>query len=139
MAANLGLALQNNYASLMVLRCLQSSSSGGTVALGQAVMDDLITSEERGRYMAYLTLGLVMGPALGPVSRKSLHCHTFKKLTITPLAHRWIAFAVSRLESNLLVSHDSRRLLLPHGVDLLPRNESVNRRRRIGPASEVES
>nr|A0A345BJP9.1 RecName: Full=MFS-type transporter clz19; AltName: Full=Squalestatin S1 biosynthesis cluster protein clz19; AltName: Full=Zaragozic acid A biosynthesis cluster protein 19 [Curvularia lunata]AXF50662.1 MFS [Curvularia lunata] len=67
MAANLGLALQKNYASLMVLRCLQSSSSGGTVALGQAVMDDLITSEERGRYMAYLTLGLVMGPALGPL------------------------------------------------------------------------
>lgn len=80
-AANLGLALQDSYASLMVLRCLQSSSSSGTVALGQAVLDDLTTSEERGKFMAYLTLGFIMGPALGPVRDKSSHRSIFDWLT----------------------------------------------------------
>ncbi|KAK6836889.1 hypothetical protein PG987_007384 [Apiospora arundinis] len=65
--ANLGLALQNSYTSLMVLRCLQSSGSSGTVALAQAVLDDVTTSEQRGKYMAYLSIGFIMGPALGPV------------------------------------------------------------------------
>jgi MFS family permease len=67
LGANLGLALQNDYTSLMVLRCLQSSGSSGTVALAQAVLDDLTTSEQRGKYIAYLSLGFIMGPALGPV------------------------------------------------------------------------
>ncbi|KAK8859127.1 major facilitator superfamily domain-containing protein [Apiospora arundinis] len=65
--ANLGLALQNSYTPLMVLRCLQSSGSSGTVALAQAVLDDVTTSEQRGKYMAYLSIGFIMGPALGPV------------------------------------------------------------------------
>lgn len=67
-AANLGLALQNDYAFLMVLRCIQSSGSSGTVALAQAVLDDLTTSEQRGKYLAYMSIGFIMGPALGPVS-----------------------------------------------------------------------
>lgn len=66
-AANLGLALQNDYDYLMVLRCLQSSGSSGTIALGQAVLDDLTTSDQRGKYLAYLSIGNIMGPALGPV------------------------------------------------------------------------
>ncbi|KAK9342468.1 major facilitator superfamily domain-containing protein [Lipomyces starkeyi] len=47
-AANLGLALQNNYAALMVLRCFQSGGSCGTVALDNGVVGDLVTSSERG-------------------------------------------------------------------------------------------
>ncbi|ROW11421.1 hypothetical protein VMCG_01539 [Cytospora schulzeri] len=65
--ANLGLALQNDYSNLMVLRCLQSSGSSGTIALGQAVLDDLTTSDQRGKFLAYLSIGTIMGPALGPV------------------------------------------------------------------------
>ncbi|KAK7993294.1 AN1-type zinc finger protein [Apiospora arundinis] len=41
--------------------------SSGTVALAQAVLDDVTTSEQRGKYMAYLSIGFIMGPALGPV------------------------------------------------------------------------
>lgn len=66
----------------MVLRCLQSSGSSGTIALGQAVTDDLITSEQRGKFMAYMTLALVMGPALGPVGHTSSHFHTSHELTV---------------------------------------------------------
>ncbi|CZR52217.1 uncharacterized protein PAC_02094 [Phialocephala subalpina] len=47
LAADLGLALQDNYAGLMVLRCLQSTDSSGTVALANAVVADIATSSER--------------------------------------------------------------------------------------------
>lgn len=67
LAANLGLAVQNSYTSLLVLRCVQSAGSGGTVALAQAVLDDMTTSEQRGKFLAYLSIGFIIGPALGPV------------------------------------------------------------------------
>ena len=35
-AANIGLALQNQYAALMVLRCVQSTGSSSTVALANS-------------------------------------------------------------------------------------------------------
>ena len=54
-AANIGLALQDNYAALLVLRCLQSSGSSGTIAMGAGMVADVATSAERGSYM-----GLVM-------------------------------------------------------------------------------
>ena len=49
--ANIGLALQNNFAALLVLRCLQSTGSSGTVALGNGVVADIASSGERGRFM----------------------------------------------------------------------------------------
>lgn len=49
--ANIGLALQNNYAALLVLRCLQSTGSSGTVALGSGVVADIASSGERGTFM----------------------------------------------------------------------------------------
>ena len=52
LGANIGLALKNNYAALLVLRCLQSSGSSGTVALGSGVVTDIASSGERGRFMA---------------------------------------------------------------------------------------
>ena len=49
--ANIGLALQNNYAALLVLRCMQSMGSSGTIALGNGVVGDIASSGERGKYM----------------------------------------------------------------------------------------
>ena len=43
MCANLGLALQNSYAALMVLRCFQSFGSSATIALSSATVADLVT------------------------------------------------------------------------------------------------
>lgn len=65
--ANLGLALQDNYAALMVLRCMQSGGSSGTLALGYAVVADIATSSERGKYMGIVGAGINVGPALSPV------------------------------------------------------------------------
>ena len=49
--ANVGLALQKNYAALLVLRCLQSTGSSGTVALGNGIVADIASSGERGGFM----------------------------------------------------------------------------------------
>ncbi|PYI03954.1 MFS general substrate transporter [Aspergillus sclerotiicarbonarius CBS 121057] len=67
LAANLGLGLQNNYGALLVLRCLQSAGSSGTVALANGLVGDLVTSAERGTYIAYASLGSMLGPSLSPI------------------------------------------------------------------------
>ncbi|KIW19172.1 hypothetical protein PV08_03465 [Exophiala spinifera] len=67
LAANIGLALQTNYAALMALRCLQSSGSSGTIALASALVADITTRAERGKYIGYATMGVTLGPAIGPL------------------------------------------------------------------------
>ena len=66
-AANIGLALQNNYAALFVLRCLQSAGSSTTIALSSGVVSDVATASERGSYMGFVTAGSLLGPSIGPV------------------------------------------------------------------------
>lgn len=65
--ANIGLALQDSYAALFILRSLQSSGSSGAIALGYGVVADLSTSAERGKYMGIVGAGTMLGPAFGPV------------------------------------------------------------------------
>ncbi|CAG8327944.1 unnamed protein product [Penicillium nalgiovense] len=67
LAANLGLGLQNSYAALLVLRCLQSAGSSGTVALANGLVGDMITSAERGSYIAFASVGSMLGPSLSPI------------------------------------------------------------------------
>ncbi|KAJ6099908.1 hypothetical protein N7467_001443 [Penicillium canescens] len=66
-AANIGLALQSNYAALFVLRCLQSAGSSTTIALSSGVVSDVATASQRGSYMGFVTAGSLMGPSVGPV------------------------------------------------------------------------
>ncbi|KAL9079291.1 MAG: hypothetical protein Q9157_001814 [Trypethelium eluteriae] len=65
--ACVGIALQNTYAGLLVLRCLQSSGSSATIALGSGVAADIATAAERGTYMGWVTTGPMIAPPLGPV------------------------------------------------------------------------
>ncbi|OLN87526.1 Quinidine resistance protein 2-like protein 2 [Colletotrichum chlorophyti] len=66
-AANIGLALSQSFASLLVVRCLQSAGSSSTVALASAVVADVVTSAERGQYIGITVIPIVLAPALGPV------------------------------------------------------------------------
>ena len=66
-AANIGLCLQSNYAALMVLRCIQSAGSSGTVALAQGVVADVVTSAERGTYVGLTSVPTIVGPVVGPI------------------------------------------------------------------------
>ena len=65
--ANVGLALQKNYAALLILRCVQSTGSSGTVALGSGVAADVASSGERGKYIGFTSFGPMVAPALGPI------------------------------------------------------------------------
>ncbi|OAP62311.1 hypothetical protein AYL99_04514 [Fonsecaea erecta] len=65
-AANIGLALQDSYAALLVLRCLQSAGSSGTVAFGYGVIADIVTTGERGKFFGPMAAGVLTAPALGP-------------------------------------------------------------------------
>lgn len=65
--ANIGLALQNSYAALFVLRCFQSTGSSATIAMCSAVVADVATASERGKYMGITLAGSLLGPAIGPV------------------------------------------------------------------------
>jgi len=64
LAANIGLAVQNNYVALLVLRAFQSAGSSGTAALASAVATDITTPGERGRYIAYAAAVPMLGPTI---------------------------------------------------------------------------
>jgi multidrug resistance protein len=66
-ASNIGLALQDSYAALIVLRCLQSSGISSSVALSAATVADISTKQERGSMMGFVMAGNFMGPAVGPI------------------------------------------------------------------------
>ncbi|KAK8080886.1 Itaconate transport protein [Apiospora hydei] len=67
LGANIGLALQRNFAALLVFRMMQSGGSSGTIALVYGVVADIAPSSERGRYMGIVGAGITVGPSLGPV------------------------------------------------------------------------
>lgn len=67
LGACVGLAETKNYATLVVLRSLQSSGSASTIAVGAAVIGDITTREERGGYMGIFQAGLLAPVAVGPV------------------------------------------------------------------------
>ncbi|CAK7262702.1 hypothetical protein SEPCBS119000_000118 [Sporothrix epigloea] len=67
LGANVGLALQNNYVALLVLRALQSTGCSATVAISSAVMADCTTSAERGGYITAVQSSIMFAPALAPV------------------------------------------------------------------------
>jgi MFS family permease len=48
LAANLGLALSKNYATLMVFRGIQAIGSSATIAIGAGAIGDIARAEERG-------------------------------------------------------------------------------------------
>ncbi|KAF2239360.1 MFS general substrate transporter [Viridothelium virens] len=65
--ANIGLALQNSFPGLLILRMIQSAGSSGTISLGYGVMSDIATPAERGSYVGILLMGPNVAPPLGPV------------------------------------------------------------------------
>lgn len=67
LGANIGLALQNNYAALMVLRAMQSTGCSATVAIGNAVIADAFTSADRGAYITAVVATAQLSPAIAPV------------------------------------------------------------------------
>ncbi|CAN6654758.1 quinidine resistance protein 2 [Trichomonascus vanleenenianus] len=63
----IGLAEAKNYATLVALRCLQSTGSASTIAIGSGVIGDITTRAERGGFMGIFQAGLLVPVAVGPV------------------------------------------------------------------------
>ncbi|KAI0535569.1 MFS general substrate transporter [Xylaria digitata] len=67
LGACVGLAESRNYATVIVLRSVQSAGSASTIAIGAAVIGDITTREERGGFMGVFQAGLLAPVAVGPV------------------------------------------------------------------------
>ncbi|KAK9242208.1 major facilitator superfamily domain-containing protein [Lipomyces tetrasporus] len=67
LGACIGLAQTKNYATLIVLRCLQSTGSASTIAIGSGVIGDITTRADRGGFMGIFQAGLLAPVAVGPV------------------------------------------------------------------------
>lgn len=65
--ACIGLAETRNYAMLVVFRCLQSTGSASTVAIGSGVIGDFTTREDRGGFMGFFQGMMLISIAIGPV------------------------------------------------------------------------
>jgi MFS family permease len=65
--ASLGLALQNGYAALLTLRCIQSLGASAIVSIVSAVVADIVVPAERGSYMGFTMIEPILGPSLAPV------------------------------------------------------------------------
>ncbi|KAL7810261.1 MFS general substrate transporter [Trichoderma aethiopicum] len=65
--ACIGLAEANNYATLVVLRCLQSTGSASTIAIGSGVIGDVTTRANRGGLMGIFQGMSLVPVAIGPV------------------------------------------------------------------------
>lgn len=65
--ACIGLAETKNYVTLIILRCLQSTGSASTIAIGSGVIGDITTRAERGGFMGIFQAGLLAPVAVGPV------------------------------------------------------------------------
>lgn len=61
LGANIGLALQSDYAALLVLRLPQSAGSSSTLALGAAVVADIATTAERELFISWMSSGQFLG------------------------------------------------------------------------------
>ncbi|KAK6500798.1 hypothetical protein TWF506_003561 [Arthrobotrys conoides] len=67
LGACIGLAESKNYPTLIILRCLQSTGSASTIAIGSGVIGDITTRDNRGGFMGIFQAGLLVPVAVGPV------------------------------------------------------------------------
>ncbi|GKZ63437.1 hypothetical protein AnigIFM49718_011845 [Aspergillus niger] len=65
--ACIGLAETRNYTMLIIFRCLQSTGSASTVAIGSGVIGDITTREDRGGFMGFFQGMMLISIAIGPV------------------------------------------------------------------------
>jgi DHA2 family multidrug resistance protein len=52
---------------LVAFRVLQGLAGGGLIATGQAILADIYPRSEQGKAQGFFSIGVIMGPALGPL------------------------------------------------------------------------
>src|SRR5918911_4551238 len=59
--------LAQDITQLIALRAVQGIAAGGLMALAMAVVGDLVSPRERGRYQGYITAAFAAATAVGPL------------------------------------------------------------------------
>jgi MFS family permease len=67
LGACIRLAETKNFYQLVILRCLQSSGSAGTLVIGAVVVGDITWHEERGGYVGVYQACTLSFIAIGPI------------------------------------------------------------------------
>ncbi|SPN99772.1 related to antibiotic resistance protein [Cephalotrichum gorgonifer] len=67
LASNIGLALQDSYPGLFVLRMVQSSGASGSYGAAYGIVADITTVSERGSFVGSLIFFTNAAPSFGPV------------------------------------------------------------------------
>ncbi|KAL3250624.1 hypothetical protein ABHI18_011097 [Aspergillus niger] len=65
---NLGCGLAQSTAQMVIFRFLAGLGGSAPLAIGNGVLSDLFTPEERGRAMAVYSIAPLLGPAIGPIA-----------------------------------------------------------------------
>ncbi|KAL8922889.1 MAG: hypothetical protein Q9172_003363 [Xanthocarpia lactea] len=65
--ANVGIAVQDSFVALLLLRMLQSAGISGTFSIAYGVLVDISTPAERGSYVSALSFGMTTAPTMGPI------------------------------------------------------------------------
>ncbi|KAK1540464.1 hypothetical protein CPAR01_06453 [Colletotrichum paranaense] len=66
-ASNIGLALQNSYPALLILRMVQSAGASGSYGAAYGIVADITTVDERGSYVGSMLVFTNAAPSFGPV------------------------------------------------------------------------
>ncbi|RFU23948.1 hypothetical protein B7463_g12393, partial [Scytalidium lignicola] len=66
-AANIGLACQNSFVALFVLRMLQSAGIAGSFSVSYGVIADIASPAERGSFVGAVAFGTNTAPSIGPI------------------------------------------------------------------------
>jgi MFS transporter, DHA2 family, multidrug resistance protein len=65
--ASLGCGLSGSFGQLVFWRIIQGLGGGGLISTSQAILRDTYTLEEQGQAQGIFAMGVIVGPALGPV------------------------------------------------------------------------
>lgn len=81
-------ALANNLSALIVFRLFAGIAASCPITLGAGTIADMMPLEKRGRAMAFLIMGPLIGPAIGPLG--AYFPSKLSEATGLKLSSRWL-------------------------------------------------
>lgn len=129
-SACIGLALIKHYYQLVILRCLQSTGSASTIAIGSGIIGDVTDRKERGSYMGFFQTGLLL--PLGEYKHLRRNGRSEYMLIISSYwtCFRWYFCSNIRLAGHLLVFCHLRRDIPYNSGNISARDSGTYSRRR---------
>ena len=118
-------AISSSIAMLIVMRILWAGASCAVTPIGAAVVADIWEVKEKGQAMSVYYVGLLLGPALGPViggalvQRWSWRATQWFQMAYGALILILISFALPETTQKAIVLHSTLSVLKVMIVELL--------------------